>query len=106
MQCCAPIIFIYIYRVRVRTSIARTYTYVCTRTSALYYIFFIINHACMRICMHMIICIYYEFEDALKQAMKQSAICASDRLRLADEVAADAADDDDGEEEEDTGSVH
>ena len=56
--------------------------------------------------MHMIICIYYEFEDALKQAMKQSAICASDRLRLADEVAADAADDDDGEEEEDTGSVH
>ena len=41
------------------------------------------------------------------QALKQSAICASDRLRLVVSVEdnADAADDDDGEDEEDTGSV-
>ena len=47
----------------------------------------------------------------MKQALKQSAICAvvplgSDRLRLAVSVEeldnADAADDDDGEDEEDT----
>ena len=48
-----------------------------------------------------------DFEESLKQALKQSAICASDRLRLAVSVEdnADAADDDDGEDEEDTGSV-
>ncbi len=51
-----------------------------------------------------------DFEESLKQASKQlSAICASDRLRLAVSVEdnADAADDidDDGEDEEDTGSV-
>jgi hypothetical protein len=50
-----------------------------------------------------------DFEESLKQALKQSAICASDRLRLAVSVEdnADAADDidDDGEDEGDTGSV-
>ena len=39
-----------------------------------------------------------EFEDQLKEAMKQSAISASDRRRLSEEAAADGADD--GEEEE------
>ena len=48
-----------------------------------------------------------DFEEPLNQALKQSAICASDRLRLGVSVEdnADAADDDDGEDEEDTGSV-
>ncbi len=43
----------------------------------------------------------------LKQPLKLSAICASDRLRLAveDNYNADATDDDDGEEQEETGSV-
>ena len=48
-----------------------------------------------------------DFEESLNQALKQSAICASDRRRLAVSVEdnADAADDDDGEDEEDTVSV-
>ena len=48
-----------------------------------------------------------DFEESLKQALKQSAICASDRLRLAVSVEdnADAAVDDDGSRHQANGQL-
>ena len=92
-------IYMYIY--------ARIYTRnFHPRTSACYYYYIRLRsgrRAVQRVCFG------YddEFEYQLNEAMKQSAICASDRLRLGVSVEdnADAADDDDGEDEEDTVSV-